>query len=84
MHSHNEPASVNMWHTSGLALRLAIGLDLHRKETQSGLPPLQAEMRKRLFCSAFVVDCSMACNMGRPLGIHVSDITVPLPLQLTD
>lgn len=84
MYGHNELGSVNMWYTSGLALRLAIGLDLHRKETQSDLPLLQAEMKKRLFWSAFVVDCSMACNMGRPLGIHVSDITVPLPLQLTD
>jgi hypothetical protein len=82
MYGYNEPGSVNMWYTSGLALRLTIGL--HRKEAQFSLSLLQAEMKKRLFWSVFVVDCNMACNMGRPLGIHVSDITVPLPLQLAD
>lgn len=83
-YGHNEPGSVNMWYTSGLALRLAIRLDSHRIETRPGLPLLQAEMKRRLFWSVFVIDCSMACNMGRPLWIHVPDITVLLPLQLTE
>lgn len=84
MYGHNEPQSVNMWYTTGLALNLAIGIDLHRKESLSGQDMLDAEMCKRVFWCAYVMSCSMAINMGRPLGIRESDISMPLPLQLTD
>ncbi|KAJ5088020.1 fungal-specific transcription factor domain-containing protein [Penicillium angulare] len=84
MYGHNEPQSVNMWYTTGLALNLAIGIDIHRKESISGQDTKSAEMFKRVFWSAYVMNCSMAINMGRPLGIQESDISMPLPLQLTD
>lgn len=84
IYGHNEPQSVNMWYTTGLALNLAIGIDLHRKESISGQDMLEAEMCKRVFWCAYVMSCSMAINMGRPLGIRESDISMPLPLQLTD
>ncbi|ETS79650.1 hypothetical protein PFICI_09503 [Pestalotiopsis fici W106-1] len=84
MYGSNEPQSVNMWYTSGLALRLAIGIDLHRAETTSKLDLLHAEMSKRIFWCAYVMDRSMAIAMGRPLGIQDTDITTPLPLQLSD
>lgn len=84
MYGSNEPQSVNMWYTSGLALRLAIGIDLHRAETTSKLDLWHAEMAKRIFWCTYVMDRSMAIAMGRPLGIQDTDITTPLPLQLTD
>ncbi|PWY81512.1 hypothetical protein BO94DRAFT_587225 [Aspergillus sclerotioniger CBS 115572] len=84
MYGYNEPQSVNLWYTSGLALQLAIGIDLHRKESLAGRDNLSAEMVKRVFWSAYVTNCIMAINMGRPLGIQESDITMSLPLQLTD
>ncbi|KAJ5379295.1 fungal-specific transcription factor domain-containing protein [Penicillium cosmopolitanum] len=84
MYGHNEPQSVNMWYTTGLALNLAIGLDLHRKESVYGQDTKSAELYKRVFWCAYVMNCSMAINMGRPLGIQGSDISMPLPLQLTD
>ncbi|KAL5042329.1 hypothetical protein BDW71DRAFT_147085 [Aspergillus fruticulosus] len=84
MYGHNEPQSVNMWYTTGLALQLALGIDLHRKESLADQNLLRSEMLKRIFWCAYVMSCSMAINMGRPLGIHENDITVPLPLPLTD
>ncbi|PYI16457.1 hypothetical protein BO99DRAFT_445398 [Aspergillus violaceofuscus CBS 115571] len=84
MYGHNEPQSVNMWYTTGMALHLAIGIDLHRKESLMGQDVLQAEMMKRIFWCAYVMQCSMAINMGRPLMIEDSDITIALPLQRTD
>lgn len=84
MYGHNEPQSVNMWYTAGLALNLAIGIDLHRKESIAEQDTMNAEMFKRVFWGAYVVNCSMAINMGRPLGIRDSDISMPLPLQMTD
>ncbi|KAL4764708.1 transcription factor domain-containing protein [Aspergillus foveolatus] len=84
MYGHNEPQSVNMWYTTSLALQLALGIDLHRKESLAGQNLLSSEMFKRVFWCAYVMSCSMAINMGRPLGIHENDITVPLPLPLMD
>lgn len=84
MYGHNEPQFVNMWYTIGTALHLAVGMDLHRKESLSGLDMMQTEMMKRVFWSVYVTSCSMAINMGRPLGIQESDITIPMPLQLKD
>lgn len=83
-YGRNEPQSVNMWHTTGLALRTAVGIDLHRQESIGTDSVFDAEMAKRLFWSAYVMDRSMAIAMGRPLGIEDSDITLPLPLQYTD
>ncbi|PYI03939.1 hypothetical protein BO78DRAFT_321529 [Aspergillus sclerotiicarbonarius CBS 121057] len=84
MYGYNEPQSVNLWYTSGLALQLAIGIDMHRKESLTGRDILSAEMVKRVFWCAYVTNCVMAINMGRPLGIQEPDITMSLPLQLTD
>jgi hypothetical protein len=84
MYGNNGPQSVNMWYTTGLALNLAIGIDLHRKESLSGQDMLDAEMCKRVFWCAYVMSCSMSINMVRPLGIREPDISMPLPLQLTD
>ncbi|KAH6887482.1 fungal-specific transcription factor domain-containing protein [Thelonectria olida] len=80
----NEPQLVNLWYTVGLALRLAVGIDLHRHEAVVNKSLLEAEMCKRLFWSVYTMDRSISIAMGRPLGIHDSDITMPLPLSIPD
>ncbi|KAM0544649.1 hypothetical protein ACHAPJ_011710 [Fusarium lateritium] len=80
----NEPQSVNLWYTVGMALRLAVGIDMHRQESLTHKSLLDAEMRKRLFWSLYTMDRSVSISLGRPLGIQDADITVPLPLLLTD
>lgn len=84
MYGSNEPQSVNLWYTTGLALRLAIGMNMHRCESVGSRGPLEDEMAKRLFWSVYNMDRSICIAMGRPLGIQDSDITMPLPLCLTD
>ncbi|KAG5763086.1 hypothetical protein H9Q72_008805 [Fusarium xylarioides] len=80
----NEPQSVNLWYTVGMALRLAVGIDMHREESMANKTLLDAEMRKRLFWSLYTMDRSVSISLGRPLGIQDADITIPLPLVLTD
>ncbi|KAH6969252.1 fungal-specific transcription factor domain-containing protein [Fusarium avenaceum] len=80
----NEPQSVNLWYTVGMALRLAVGIDMHREESLAQKTLLDAEMRKRLFWSLYTMDRSVSMSLGRPLGIQDADITIPLPLVLTD
>lgn len=84
MYGSHEPQSVNMWYTIGLALRLAVGIDLHRQEAIAGCNTLEAEMRKRIWWSVYVMDRSISIALGRPLGIQDSDITMPFPEPLAD
>ncbi|KAI9900563.1 hypothetical protein N3K66_004825 [Trichothecium roseum] len=39
LYGANEPQAIDVWHTLGLALRLALGMDLHREEASSPPPP---------------------------------------------
>lgn len=84
MYGRSEPQCVDMWHTTGLALRVALGLNLHHQENDTNEDLLQSELCKRLFWSAYVMDRSISMAVGRPLGIQDADITVSLPMQLTD
>lgn len=84
MYGSHEPQSVNLWYTVGLALRLSIGTNMHRCESVGNRGLLEDEMAKRLFWSVYTMDRSICIAMGRPLGIQDSDITMPLPLCLTD
>ncbi|CEI67643.1 hypothetical protein FVEN_g5724 [Fusarium venenatum] len=85
LYGTNEPQSVNIWYTLGLALRIGLGMDLHREETWSaGQTLLSRELARRIFWCTYALDRSISIAMGRPLGINDSDITVPLPQQLTD
>ena len=84
IYGRTEPQAVNMWHTTGLALRLAIGMDLHRAESIRHMSLKEAEMSKRMFWSIYAYDRSIAIYLGRPLGIQDADINMPYPLQLTD
>lgn len=84
VYGRTEPQSVNMWHTTGLALRIAIGMDLHRAESIRHMDLKEAEMSKRIFYSIYAYDRSMSIYLGRPLSIQDADINMPFPLQLTD
>lgn len=59
MYGINEPQSVNLWYTIGLALRLAVGIDMHRQEVSLGPDLLETEMRKRLWWCVYVMDRSI-------------------------
>ncbi|GKT63416.1 pyrimidine pathway regulatory protein 1 [Colletotrichum tofieldiae] len=84
IYGSNEPQSVNLWYAIGLALRLAIGMNLHRRETIASEQSLDTEMHKRLFWCVYTMDRSISMSLGLPLGIQDADITMPLPLPLSD
>ena len=75
---------MNLRYTVGLTLRLAIGIDLHRHESLINKSFIEKEMIECLFWSVYTMDRSISIAMGRPLGIQDTDITMPLPLCLTD
>jgi hypothetical protein len=79
----NEPQILNAWMVSGLAMRLAIELGLHRN-VGSEFTLFRSEMRKRVFWAAYVLDRNISITLGRPLSIQDKDINVELPLPLSD
>ena len=78
----NEPQTLNAWMVSGLAMRSAIELGLHRDVTSDKL--FQTEMRKRVFWAAYVLDRNISITLGRPLSIQEKHINLALPLNLSD
>ena len=78
MYSLRSPVGVSIWMLSGLALRQCLELGLHRRIRWSKVEPnhIKAELRKRVFWSAYNLDRAVAVTLGRPVGIADHDIDV--------
>lgn len=65
---------------SGIALRLAIGLGLHRSQSGvSTMDPVQRETRRRVWWTLYLFDRLISSKLGYPLGIRDDDIDVEMP-----
>ncbi|KAJ5740675.1 hypothetical protein N7493_000547 [Penicillium malachiteum] len=65
---------------SGIALRIALGLGLHRTlPTDSLLTPVEREHRKRLWWTLYTLDRLCTSNLGFPVLVSDSVIDVELP-----
>jgi hypothetical protein len=84
MYGSNEPQCVDLWYTIGLALRIVLGIDLHREEMNNVGDFVEAQMRKRIFWSVYTMERSMSIAMGRPICLQDIAITTALPLCLSD
>jgi Fungal specific transcription factor domain len=72
---------------SGVAVRIARRIGLHRDGVSLGLPPFEVEMRRRLWWFITTVECRLAelggsrpsqdlqCDTRRPLNINDSDLS---------
>ncbi|TDZ38604.1 Nitrogen assimilation transcription factor nit-4 [Colletotrichum spinosum] len=71
------------WLYSGMALRLAFDLALHKDMTsfiaKGILTPAEAELRRAVFWGTFAVDQTLGYYRGRPFRISMDDITVQKP-----
>lgn len=58
------------WVYTGMAIRmmtdLGLHLDLHRLAELESFAPADLELRKRLYCSAYVWDKTLSLSLGRP------------------
>jgi hypothetical protein len=58
------------WIFTGMAIRmmtdLGLHLDLHRLAELEGFTPADLELRKRLYCSAYIWDKTLSLSLGRP------------------
>jgi mannosyl-oligosaccharide alpha-1,2-mannosidase len=66
----------------GLALRLAIGLGLHKEFDGWKIDPLMVEIRRRVWWSLCVLDVGATVTYGRPLNWPQVGVETALPLNI--
>ncbi|KAI8230567.1 hypothetical protein K4K55_006548 [Colletotrichum sp. SAR 10_96] len=72
------------WLYSGMAIRLAFDLALHKDMTpyvtKGILTPAEADLRRAVFWGTYVVDQTLGYYRGRPFRVSLDDITVQKPV----
>ncbi|KAJ5602032.1 transcriptional regulatory protein [Penicillium lagena] len=72
------------WVLSGCAVRMAIGLGLHRgnkvvHRSDIYFLPLEKELRKQIWCSLYIFEQYASAFLGRPSALEDVEIIVDLP-----
>lgn len=73
-----------LWNMTGLAMRTATDLGLHREASTRTLPAFLAQLRRRLFWSLYSLEGILASTLGRPPSLSDYEIDQPLPLSIED
>ncbi|KZL80568.1 fungal specific transcription factor domain-containing protein [Colletotrichum incanum] len=72
------------WTLTGLAIRIAQGLGIHRDGTNFDLPPFETEMRRRLWWAICTLDLRSAEELGSDLTIIDRSFDTELPSNIND
>ena len=80
LQKRNKPNSG--YNYGGLALRLAIGLGLHKEFAGWKIDPLKMEIRRRVWWSLCVLDVGATVTYGRPLNWPQVGVETALPLNI--
>jgi len=73
-----------VWTLTGLAIRIAQSLGLHRDGEQFGLTPFETEMRRRLWWQVVILDIRAAEDHGTDPSITEQSFDTKLPLNVND
>lgn len=68
----------------GLAVRMAMGLGLHKEFQGWNISPLNMEIRRRVWWSLCVFDCGATITFSRPLTWPFDGVEVALPKNVHD
>lgn len=72
--------SVQAWTVHGLAITTALQLGLQSPKMNRAFPPLECEIRKRVWFGCILLDRTLSMTFGRPAMIHESYLTLDLPI----
>ncbi|PHH68821.1 hypothetical protein CDD80_7211 [Ophiocordyceps camponoti-rufipedis] len=84
------PVPPGLWYITGVAVRLAVDLGLHREDSGDAGPGPEPrrgwmrDMRRRLWWCTYSLDRLVSTCVGRPPGISDQDITTGLPSLVDD
>lgn len=73
----------SIWDMTRLAMRQCIALGLHRPPTRS-LAPMDEQLQRNIFWDCYVHDRYSSGILGRPFAVAEEDITVDLPVEVSD
>lgn len=73
-----------VWSLTGLAIRIAQSLGLHRDGTRFGLSPFDTQMRRRLWWQICILDVRASEDHGSDPSIIESTFDTELPLSIND
>lgn len=75
--------SNSIWYLIGLACRHVVALGYHRAQPLS-ISNKDAEMRSRIFWSAYSADRLVSTTLGLPFAIHDGDVSVDMPSVMNE
>ncbi|OAL44825.1 hypothetical protein IQ07DRAFT_636080 [Pyrenochaeta sp. DS3sAY3a] len=73
----------SLWEISQLCMRQCIEWQLH-SQPRVALDPLTEQHHRRIFWECYVLDRYSSGILGRPFAILESEISVPLPVDMSD
>ncbi|KAJ5689709.1 hypothetical protein N7462_004101 [Penicillium macrosclerotiorum] len=74
----------SVWYMIGLAMRTCVDFGFHRESRYRRLQPYEAELRRRLFWSVYIIERSTAWSLGRPFSIPEEEIDTLPPHNIDD
>ncbi|KAF4592264.1 fungal specific transcription factor domain-containing protein [Ophiocordyceps camponoti-floridani] len=72
------------WALTGLLIRIAQGMGLHRDGTNFKLPPLETEVRRRLWWAILMLDVRSAEELGSDMIIGEQSYDTQMPSNIDD
>ncbi|CAG8432812.1 11492_t:CDS:2 [Diversispora eburnea] len=73
------PGYFRRWMYIGMAIRMALELDLNKDCDDPNINRSHKELRKRLWWSLFMVDVLVCCGIGKASDIEEDECTIPEP-----
>ncbi|ORX48021.1 hypothetical protein DM01DRAFT_1338856 [Hesseltinella vesiculosa] len=75
----SDPEDTSYWLKTGLIVRMAQELGLHRSSSNWEMPPGEIELRRRIWYAIYSMDRWVTAELGRPISIHDHDFDVEPP-----
>ncbi|KAF8897269.1 fungal-specific transcription factor domain-containing protein [Infundibulicybe gibba] len=79
----NEGNIAAYYNTTGITIRMAQSLNMHQEPDPQKFGIIQAETRRRIWWSLFILDCLQCLMLLRPHAIHEQHCNVTLPSNLS-
>ncbi|KAL0074955.1 fungal-specific transcription factor domain-containing protein [Phycomyces blakesleeanus] len=82
--SDDDAEDTSHWFITGMAIRMAQDLGLHRNSGRWQIPEHEIELRRRIWFAVYAMDRWVAAEMGRPITIldHEFDVELPTPYEI--
>jgi hypothetical protein len=77
-------SNFSVWYMIGLAMRICVDLGFHREARYHNLSPREAQLRRRLFWSVYIIERYTAWSLGRPFSIAEEEVDAEPPSNMND